>query len=131
MTNAEINLALVTKLYNANMLNGSSEAFIASIIDYDKKDLKRLSGKQYRWLNDLADQASEYVFETRKQLLLLKRPAKVDPICTATIDISKFEGPEIAMQALENGSVADEAAIAAGCNCKYTNEDGITYFYKI
>ena len=130
MTNAEINLALATKLYNANMLKGASDDFIASILDYDKKDLKRLSHKQYKWLNDLANEASDYNFENRSELLVLKHPARVPAICIDQENPSQFDGTETVQLALENGSTADEAALAYGCNCKFSN-GSISCYYKI
>ena len=70
-------------------------------------------------------------FETKPKLLVLNQPANLEPICIDSVNPSNFEGPEMAQQALETGVIADEAAIAAGCNCKYTDEEGTTYFYKI
>jgi hypothetical protein len=53
MTNAEINLSVAKKALEEGKLKGSSKSFVESIQDYDKYDLKRLSKKQYRWLNEI------------------------------------------------------------------------------
>ena len=53
MTNAEINLEVAIKALEAGLLNGSAESFISDIKDFDKHDLKRLTSKQYHFLNDI------------------------------------------------------------------------------
>lgn len=58
MTNAEINLEVAVKALNDGKLTGSAQSFIESIKDYDKKDLRRLTKKQYQFLNDIYKQHS-------------------------------------------------------------------------
>lgn len=58
MTNAEINLEVAVKALNDGKLIGSAQSFIESIKDYDKKDLRRLTKKQYQFLNDIYKQHS-------------------------------------------------------------------------
>lgn len=53
MTNAEINLEVAVKALNENKLSASAKSFIESIKDYDKHDLRKLSKKQYQFLNDI------------------------------------------------------------------------------
>ena len=53
MTNAEIKLDVAVKALENNELSGSSRDFIESIKDYDKKQLRTLSAKQYEFLNDI------------------------------------------------------------------------------
>lgn len=61
MTNAEINLEVAIKALNAGMLAGSSKSFIEDIKDYDKHDLKKLTKKQYQFLNSIYKQCKEKV----------------------------------------------------------------------
>jgi hypothetical protein len=56
MTNAEINLDVAVKALKANKLTGSAKDFVESIQDYDKHDLKKLSKKQYQFLNSIYSQ---------------------------------------------------------------------------
>lgn len=56
MTNAEINLEVAVKALENNELKGSTKSFIEYIKDYDKKDLRKLSAKQYKFLNDIYNQ---------------------------------------------------------------------------
>jgi hypothetical protein len=53
MTNAEINLQVAVQALKSGLLTGSSESFIDQIKDYDKYDLKKLSKKQYQFLNSI------------------------------------------------------------------------------
>jgi len=53
MTNAQINLSVAVKALEAGKLTGSSKDFIEKIKDFDKKELRKLSAKQYKWLNDI------------------------------------------------------------------------------
>jgi hypothetical protein len=58
MTNVEIRLkAAVRALENGN-LNENESAFIEDIRDYDKKQLRGLSPKQFKWLEDIANKES-------------------------------------------------------------------------
>ena len=56
MTNAEIYLAKAKKLLRNGDLNTASSDFIESIQYYDKKELNKLSHKQYKWLRDIAQE---------------------------------------------------------------------------
>lgn len=56
MTNAEINLTIAVKALEANKLTGSAKSFIEDIKDYDKRDLRKLTKKQYQFLNDISNQ---------------------------------------------------------------------------
>lgn len=56
MTNAEINLQVAVKALNEGKLKDSAKDFIEDIKDYDKYDLKRLTKKQYQFLNDIYKQ---------------------------------------------------------------------------
>jgi hypothetical protein len=58
MTNAEINLEVAVKALTDGKLKGSAKQFIESIKDYDKYDLRKLSKKQYQFLNDIYKQHS-------------------------------------------------------------------------
>jgi len=67
MTNAEINLDLAVQALESGKLRPVPADFIRDIKDYDKKDLKRLSPKQYRFLSQIADDASDMGFKTGVQ----------------------------------------------------------------
>lgn len=56
MTNAEINLGVAVKALEEGKLKGAAKSFIFSIKDYNKKDLKGLTGKQYQFLNSIYKQ---------------------------------------------------------------------------
>ena len=56
MTNAEINLETAVKALNEGKLKGSAQSFIESIKDYNKYQLKKLTKKQYSFLNDIYKQ---------------------------------------------------------------------------
>ena len=56
MTNAEINLEIAVKALEKGKLKGSSQSFIEDIKDYNKHDLKKLTKKQYSFLNDIYKQ---------------------------------------------------------------------------
>lgn len=60
MTNAEINLDIAIKALEAGKLTGSAQSFIEDIKDYDKKDLRNLTKKQYQFLNDIYKQNKDY-----------------------------------------------------------------------
>lgn len=53
MTNIEIDLQVAVKALEAGLLKGSSKSFIEDIKDYDKYDLKKMSKKQYLFLNSI------------------------------------------------------------------------------
>jgi len=55
MTNAEINLTEAIKNMNDGKLNDYESSFISDIKDYDKKQLKGLSSKQYKFMRTCAD----------------------------------------------------------------------------
>lgn len=52
MTNAEINLNIAVQALKDGKLKGAAASFIEDIKDYDKRDLKRLTKNQYKFLND-------------------------------------------------------------------------------
>ena len=52
MTNAEINLNIAVQALKDGKLKGAATSFIEDIKDYDKRDLKRLTKNQYKFLND-------------------------------------------------------------------------------
>lgn len=54
MTNVESYLTTAVKALEEGKLNSSEEYFIEDIKDYDKKQLKNLSSKQYNWLRQIA-----------------------------------------------------------------------------
>jgi type II secretory pathway component PulF len=56
MTNAQINLEVAVKALEAGKLNGSAKSFIESIRDHSKQDLRKLTSKQYKFLNDIYNQ---------------------------------------------------------------------------
>lgn len=58
MTNAEIRLKAAVKALENGNLNEKESAFIEDIRDYDKKQLRGLSPKQYKWLEDIANKDS-------------------------------------------------------------------------
>jgi hypothetical protein len=58
MTNAEIRLKAAVKALENGNLNEKESAFIEDIRDYDKKQLRGLSLKQYKWLEDIANKDS-------------------------------------------------------------------------
>ena len=58
MTNAEINLEVAKKALGEGKLKGAAHSFITDIQDYDKHELKRLTKKQYSFLNDIYRQHS-------------------------------------------------------------------------
>lgn len=55
MTNVEIMVEQATKLLDEGKLRGRSVEFVSTIIGYNKKKLKGLSSKQYRWLRDITE----------------------------------------------------------------------------
>ena len=55
MTNAENNLKHAIEALNNNKLNAYEAAFINSIKEYSKKELKNISSKQYHLLVQCAD----------------------------------------------------------------------------
>lgn len=55
MTNAENILEQAVELLEKGQLNKKESEFVESIKDYTKKDLKRLSYKQYIFLRDIAN----------------------------------------------------------------------------
>lgn len=66
MTNAERNLAIaVWGLENDKIKSQSARSFISDIKDFDKRDLKKLSSKQYSFLSDISKDVAEYL--TQKQ----------------------------------------------------------------
>jgi hypothetical protein len=56
MTNVEMNLEVAVKALKEGKLKGSAVSFIEDIKDFDKKQLKKLSSKQYHFLNDIYKQ---------------------------------------------------------------------------
>lgn len=58
MTNAEIILSICVKALNEGKLTGSAKQFIEDIQYYDKKDLRKLSKKQYQFLIDICNKNS-------------------------------------------------------------------------
>ena len=54
MTNAEILLANAKKALEEKLLNSYEEEFIEKISDYSKKELSKLSSKQYELLRKCA-----------------------------------------------------------------------------
>jgi len=56
MTNAEINLEVAVKALEEGKLKSSAANFIESIKDYDKNDLRKLTRKQYSFLNSIYNQ---------------------------------------------------------------------------
>ncbi len=55
MTNVEINLKYAVAALEAGRLNDYEAEFIESIRDYSKKELKKLSSKQYKLLNEISN----------------------------------------------------------------------------
>ena len=58
MTNAQINLEVAVKALKDGKLSGSAAHFIEQIQFFDKKELKGLTPKQYKFLNDIYKQHS-------------------------------------------------------------------------
>lgn len=58
MTNAEINLNVSVKALEEGKLTGSAKSFIEDIKDYDKKDLRKLTHNQYKFLQSIYKQHS-------------------------------------------------------------------------
>lgn len=56
MTNVESNLKVARKALENGLLNGSATSFIEYIKDYDKKQLRNLTSKQYHFLNNIYKQ---------------------------------------------------------------------------
>ena len=56
MTNAEINLEVAVKALEEGKLKGTAQSFIEDIKDYNKYQLKKLTKKQYLFLNDIYKQ---------------------------------------------------------------------------
>ena len=55
MTNVEIMQQRAKKMLEEGKIRGRSVDFISTIIDYNKKQLKGLSSKQYKWLRDIVE----------------------------------------------------------------------------
>lgn len=55
MTNVEIMQQQAKKLLEEGKIRRRSVDFISTIIDYNKKQLKGLSSKQYKWLRDIVE----------------------------------------------------------------------------
>jgi hypothetical protein len=61
MTNGEINLEVAVKALEKGMLKGSDRMFIESIKDFNKYQLKKLTGKQYKFLVSICRKYNDYV----------------------------------------------------------------------
>lgn len=57
MTNVQSYLETAVELLEKNELRDSEATFINSIKNYDKKQLKKLSQKQYDWLKAIANKS--------------------------------------------------------------------------
>lgn len=57
MTNAEAKLRDAVDAMQAGKLSSYEKSFVEEIKDYDKKQLKTLSSKQYKLLEQCADKA--------------------------------------------------------------------------
>ena len=55
MTNVEINLKYAVAALETGRLNDYEAEFIESIRDYSKKELKKLSSKQYNLLREISN----------------------------------------------------------------------------
>lgn len=58
MTNVELLQQEAVKALNAGTLNDKQKQFIEGIKDFDKKQLKKLSSAQFKWLKDIAKLSS-------------------------------------------------------------------------
>jgi hypothetical protein len=54
MTNVELLHQEAVKALNAGKLNEKQKQFVEGIRDFDKKQLKKLSSAQFKWLKDIA-----------------------------------------------------------------------------
>lgn len=54
MTNVELLRQEAVKALDAGTLNDKQKAFIESIRNFDKKQLKKLNSSQFKWLKDIA-----------------------------------------------------------------------------
>ncbi|WP_127125213.1 hypothetical protein [Pseudoflavitalea rhizosphaerae] len=54
MTNVELLQQEAIKALEAGTLNDKQKAFIESIRNFDKKQLKKLNSSQFKWLKDIA-----------------------------------------------------------------------------
>lgn len=55
MTNVEIDLSCALKALEAGRLTSYEAEFIEAIRDYTKKELKKLSSKQYKLLREISN----------------------------------------------------------------------------
>jgi hypothetical protein len=61
MTNGEINLEVAVKALEAGLLTSSEKSFIEFIKDYNKYQIRKMSGKQYRFLHDIFNRYKDVV----------------------------------------------------------------------
>ncbi len=54
MTNVEIIHQAAVQALDAGKLNDKQKAFVESIRNFDKKQLKKLNSSQFKWLKDIA-----------------------------------------------------------------------------
>lgn len=57
MTNAQIAQKFAVEALEAGVLNDYEAEFVEEVKDYDRKDLRELSGKQYKFLDRIGDKA--------------------------------------------------------------------------
>lgn len=57
MTNAQIAQKYAIEALEAGVLNSYEAEFVEKIRDYDKKELRNLTGKQYKLLDQISDKA--------------------------------------------------------------------------
>lgn len=56
MTNVERDLQTAVSLLESGQLNDYASSFVHKIRNYDKKDLKKLTSKQFLFLRDIANE---------------------------------------------------------------------------
>lgn len=57
MTNAQIAQKYAVEALEAGVLNDYEAEFVEEVRDYSKKELRNLSGKQYKLLDSISDKA--------------------------------------------------------------------------